>query len=101
MKFIAEKKIFFFLSFLLILSYARSPDIFSQGRFWAEDGSLYFQNALKNLHNKHNMAIMKCTTHPNLPTTHLKSTTLAWNIKKSCQFRSVGSRHFRNAGIPF
>lgn len=48
MKFIAEKKIFFFLSFLLILSYARSPDIFSQGRFWAEDGSLYFQNALKN-----------------------------------------------------
>ena len=48
MKLTAEKKIFFFLTFLLILSYARSPDIFNQGRFWAEDGSLYFQNALKN-----------------------------------------------------
>ena len=48
MKLIAEKKIFFFLLFLLLLSYARSPDIFNQGRFWAEDGSLYFQNALKN-----------------------------------------------------
>ena len=48
MKLFIEKKIYFILFFLLILSYSRSPDIFNEGRFWGEDGSLYFKNALFN-----------------------------------------------------
>lgn len=45
-----EKKYFsFFILFLLAaISFYRSPDIFLEGRFWGEDGSIYFQNALKN-----------------------------------------------------
>ena len=48
MKRLMEKKIFFFLLILITLSYLRSPDIFNQGRFWGEDGVVYFQNALTN-----------------------------------------------------
>ena len=45
-----EKKYFsfFILFFLAALSFYRSPDIFLDGRFWGEDGTIYFQNALKN-----------------------------------------------------
>jgi hypothetical protein len=39
---------FFILFFLAAISFYRSPDIFLEGRFWGEDGSIYFQNALKN-----------------------------------------------------
>jgi len=37
-----------FLIILFLISYLRSPDIFNNGRFWGEDGVVYFQNAIKN-----------------------------------------------------
>lgn len=45
-----EKKFFSFLVLLVlvIISFYRSPDIFFEGRFWGEDGSIFFQNALNN-----------------------------------------------------
>lgn len=39
---------FFILFILLAFSFYRSPDIFLQGRFWGEDGSIFFQNSLNN-----------------------------------------------------
>ncbi len=47
-RFYQDKTYIFFLIILLTVSYLRSPDIFNDGRFWGEDGSLYFQNAIKN-----------------------------------------------------
>ena len=45
-----EKNFFSFLILicLVIISFYRSPDIFFGGRFWGEDGSIFFQNALNN-----------------------------------------------------
>ena len=39
---------FFILLLLASLSFYRSPDIFLNGRFWGEDGSIFFKNALEN-----------------------------------------------------
>ena len=37
-----------FLIILFFISYLRSPDIFNNGRFWGEDGAVYFQHAIQN-----------------------------------------------------
>jgi len=47
-RFYQDKTYIFFLIILLTVSYLRSPDIFNDGRFWGEDGVIYFQNAIKN-----------------------------------------------------
>ena len=48
-KLINKKYFSFFILFLLaVISFYRSPDIFLDGRFWGEDGSIFFQNALDN-----------------------------------------------------
>jgi hypothetical protein len=50
MNWIKNSKIYIpiFLIILFFISYLRSPDIFSNGRFWGEDGVVYFQHAIKN-----------------------------------------------------
>lgn len=40
--------LFVFLAALIALAYLRSPDIFEEGRFWAEEGSVYFRFAFHN-----------------------------------------------------
>ena len=37
-----------FLIILFFISYLRSPDIFNNGRFWGEDGAVFFQHAIQN-----------------------------------------------------
>tara|TARA_B110000971_G_C20005488_1_gene498922 strand:+ start:615 stop:1931 length:1317 start_codon:yes stop_codon:yes gene_type:complete len=45
-----EKKYFSYLIIILLLifSFYRSPHLFLEGRFWGEDGSYFFQNAINN-----------------------------------------------------
>jgi|TARA_B110000977_G_scaffold197113_1_gene278893 hypothetical protein len=49
LSFYNKKKFFFYLFILIILvSFYRSPYIFFNGRFFAEEGSVHFQNAFQN-----------------------------------------------------
>lgn len=48
-KLFKSKYFIFLILFLLVsVSFYRSPHIFIYGRFWGEDGTIFFQNALEN-----------------------------------------------------
>ena len=48
-KLFKSKYFIFLILFLLVsVSFYRSPHIFIDGRFWGEDGTIFFQNALEN-----------------------------------------------------